>query len=333
LLQCAACSGIAGSFPRNNHGIAYSVCEISDARHETAGYEDVTTSDRVLGVLGLFTLEEPTWTVEDAAQHLGLAVSTAYRYFRSLSKAGLIVAVATGRYVLGPAVIQYDRQIRLHDPLTTAAQPIMKRLVTQVPAHTVTILCRLFRNQVMSVHQESAERPDFAISYERGRPMPLFRGAASKIILANMPLRTVKALFEQHSAKFAQANLGRNWQEAKERLRELRAAGVSITKGELDPGMCGISVPLLEATGSVIGSLSIVIPARHLEAQVLADITTQLKTAAQEICWALSLGTGAADSTSPQHTTMTPTPTLQRAKSRSKKPSRQSPATRRSVRA
>jgi DNA-binding IclR family transcriptional regulator len=256
----------------------------------------MTTSDRVLGVLGLFTLEEPEWTVEDAAARLGLAVSTAYRYFRSLSKAGLIVALATGRYALGPAIIQYDRQIRLQDPLTTAAQPIMKRLTGQLPPHTVTLLCRLFRSQVMCVHQESAGRPDFAISYERGRPMPLFRGAASKSILANMPLRAVKAVFQEHQTRFAQANLGRTWDEVKERLRELRSAGVSVTRGELDPGMCGIGVPVFETNGVVVGSLSVVIPAQHLEAQLLSDITQLLRSASEEVSWALSLRAGGTGS-------------------------------------
>jgi len=255
----------------------------------------MTTSDRVLSVLGLFSLERPEWTVEDAASELKLAISTAYRYFRSLTSAGLLVALETGRYVLGPAIIQYDRQIRLHDPLTKAAQPIMKRLTEELPAHTVTLLCRLFRDQVMCVHQEFHERPDFAISYERGRPMPLFRGAASKIILAHMPLRAIKALYEEHPTKFAQANLGRNWEEAKERLRALRTAGYCVTQGEVDPGMCGISVPILEASGSVTGSIGIVIPAHQLEPDLLDEVPTLLRKAAEEISWAMSLGSSAAN--------------------------------------
>ena len=250
----------------------------------------MTTSDRLLSVLGLFTIERPEWTIEDAANELGLAVSTAYRYFRSLSKAGLVVAFATGRYVLGPAIIQYDRQIRLRDPLATAAQPIMKRLTEQLPAHTLVLLCRLFRNQVICVQQESAERPEFAVSYERGRAMPLFRGAASKIILANMPLRTVKSLHGEHAAKFAQASLGKNWEEAKERLRALRNAGYSITQGELDPGMCGIAVPVFEPAGAVVGSLGMVIPARYLTPGFLTEAPQLLATATGQIHWALSLG-------------------------------------------
>lgn len=253
----------------------------------------MTTSDRVLGILGLFTVERPEWTVESAANQLGLTVSTAYRYFSSLSKAGLVVAHTTGRYVLGPAIIQFDRQIRLHDPLTLAAQPAMKHLTRELPTPMVALLCRLFGSQVICVHQEYAERPDYAVSYERGRPMPLFRGAASKIILANLPLRSVKALYDEDSARFSTAGLGKNWSEAKERLRALRSAGFSVTYGELDPGMCGIAVPLFEAQDTIVGSLGAVVPAQQLTPALLQQITTGLIEAAPGVCWALSLRTPA----------------------------------------
>jgi DNA-binding IclR family transcriptional regulator len=257
----------------------------------------MTTSDRLLSILGLFTVEHPEWTVEQAAGTLGLAVSTAYRYFRSLSKAGLIVAFTAGRYVLGPAIIQYDRQIRLRDPLTTTAQTTMKQLTEQMPAQAVVLLCRLFRNQVICVHQESARKPDFAFSYERGRAMPLFKGAASKVILANMPLRTVKSLHAEHGSKFAQAALGKNWEETKERLRALRNIGYTATQGELDPGMCGIAVPMFDPGGAIVGSLSIVIPVQHLTPKFLSETPQLLMDSAKQIHWALSLGSppGTAD--------------------------------------
>lgn len=259
----------------------------------------MTTADRLLNVLSLFTIEHPEWTVEEAAGELGLAVSTAYRYFRSLSKAGLIVAFSAGRYVLGPAIIQYDRQIRLRDPLTNAAQPTMKQLTKQMPVQTVILLCRLFRNQVICVHQESAHTPDFAFSYERGRGMPLFRGATSKVILANMPLRTVKALYAEQASKFAQAALGKNWDEARERLRTLRNTGYAVSQGEVDPGMCGVAVPLFDQSGAPVGSLSIVVPMRNVTPKFLKEAPQLLLEGAQQIHWTASLGSHEATDSKP----------------------------------
>lgn len=274
----------------------------------------MTTSDRVLSVLCLFTIEHPEWTVEEAADALDLAVSTTYRYFRSLNKAGLIVAFAAGRYALGPAIIQYDRQIRLRDPLTTSALPTMKQLTEQMPAHAVVLLCRLFRDQVICVHQESADKPDFAFSYERGRAMPLFRGATSKIILANLPLRAVKALYAEHAAKFAQASLGKTWEDTKERARAARNAGFMVTQSEVDSGMCGIAVPMFDPAGAVVGSLSIVLPVRHVTPKLLAEAPQLLKAGAEQIHWAVSLGAH-------ENSTGKPFASVSRAVNREAKPS------------
>lgn len=78
-------------------------------------------ADRALAVLGLFTLEEPVWTVEAVARRLGLSSSTAYGYVRSLVDAGLLVAARSGRYTVGPAVISLDRLTRRHDALGVVA--------------------------------------------------------------------------------------------------------------------------------------------------------------------------------------------------------------------
>src|ERR1700734_277276 len=86
----------------------------------------LTTSDRVLSAMALFTVENREWTVEAAATRLALPLTTMYRYFRSLADSGLIMTLATGRYVLGPAIMQYDRQMRYSDPLTLVARPIMQ---------------------------------------------------------------------------------------------------------------------------------------------------------------------------------------------------------------
>jgi hypothetical protein len=117
-----------------------------------------------------------------------------------------------------------------------------------------------------------------------------------------MPLRAVKALYGDHAGKFSQAEIGRSWDEVKDRLRALRAAGLSVTRGEVDPGMCGIAVPLFEAEAAIVGSLSVVIPLRHLDATRLQSISELLKAAAQETSWALSLGAGASGTPDPETT-------------------------------
>ena len=249
----------------------------------------VSTSDKLLLVFGLFTLEEPEWTVDAAAERLNLGTSTAYRFFKSLSDVGLISAFATGRYVLGPAIVQLDRQTRLLDPLIKVAQPIMKAVVAEIDVPGVLLLCRLFRNQVMCIHQEFLDRPSSVISYERGRPMPLYRGAASKAILAHLPARFVRSFHEAHRMEMSAAGFAPNWEGVKATLRRLRSNQVCVTAGELDTGMTGIASPLHNAEGAVDASLGFVMPDSEEGSGQVAVVSAALSSAATEIDARLAL--------------------------------------------
>lgn len=240
-------------------------------------------ADKLLAVLGLFSYEQPSWTIEDAAKSLRLGTSTTYRYFRSLADAGLIVALTAGRYVLGPAITQFDRQTRLLDPLITVAKPIMQHLLKQLSVDAVLLLCRLYKNQVMCVHQETRGNLMIAVSYERGKLMPLHRGAASKIVLANLSPRFVRRFYEENAADMTAVSLGKNWDEIKSSLRRIRSAGAVVTHAELDPGVVGVSVPLFNPDGSIIGSLGLVIPEGNSSDDVIERATTLMKFTANII--------------------------------------------------
>ncbi|MFY0108237.1 helix-turn-helix domain-containing protein, partial [Acinetobacter baumannii] len=96
----------------------------------------------------LFTLDRPAWTVERVAAALGVSASSAYRYVAVLTEAGLLTQAGGGSYVLGPALIQYDRQIQLTDPLLQAARPVMEGALQAAPPGSAVLLCRLFGETV-----------------------------------------------------------------------------------------------------------------------------------------------------------------------------------------
>ena len=219
------------------------------------------TADRVLGILRLFTVDRSEWTVDEAAQELGLSQSTAYEYVRSLVDSGLLIGSKTGRYVIGPAIIEFDRLTRIRDPFIFAARPVLERMTADLPPDTVGLLCRAYRLTVMCVDQFGRAPAESPVSYERGRPMPLFRGSASKIILAHMPRRKLRRYFDQFAAEVADAGMGGDWESFRATLRRLRAAGVCLTEGELDVGRVGVSAPVFSSEGDILGSIGVVLSA------------------------------------------------------------------------
>ena len=136
-------------------------------------------SERTLNILSLLTLERSIWSAENIAAQMGVSISSAYRSIARLEALGFLSAAKPGQYVLGPAIIQYDRQIQLTDPLLSASRQVMEQLAAFAPPGSVVLLCRAFGETVLCVHQVQGAGPPGRASYERGRPMPLFRGAAS----------------------------------------------------------------------------------------------------------------------------------------------------------
>ena len=238
-------------------------------------------SDRAIGVLKLFTLDRPEWTVEEAAETLGVSTSSAYRYFATLMEAGLLTAVTSGRYTLGPAIIQHDRQIQLTDPLLRAARPVMADIARFAPAGSTVLLCRVFRDTVLCVHEVAEADGRSRVSYERGRPMPLFKGATSKIILAHLPPRDLRRLYEAHRAQIAAAGLGDAWDMSRGEMARMRKAGHAVTHAEPDPERIGIAAPILDDGRRVLGSLGYVVA--DTEERASAQLAALAANGAREI--------------------------------------------------
>jgi DNA-binding IclR family transcriptional regulator len=221
--------------------------------------------------------------VEEAAENLGASVSTTYRYFKTLTKVGLLSPVSRAGYMLGPAIIELDRQIQMCDPMLRAARGVMADLIGYAPDQAIILLCRLFHDRVICVHQVFGRGPHEPVSYERGRPMPLFRGATSKIILANLPPHTLKLIFSQRADEIAAAGLGDNWDAFKRTLAALRRDGVCITKGEVDAGRLGIAAPIFGQERSILGSLTFVLTVAQADETRIARLNPLTVAGAREI--------------------------------------------------
>jgi DNA-binding IclR family transcriptional regulator len=241
------------------------------------------SGDRLLAALALFTIDRPQWTVEAAAAALGVSATTAYRYFKQLTAAGLISPVAGAGYTLGPAIIQMDRQLQATDPMLIAARAVMVDLIHHAPDGSTVLLCRLFHDRVMCMHQVMGRGPQSPVSYERGRLMPLYRGATAKIILAHLPTRTLKSLFAHHADEIRAAGLGNNLDDFRNAMATLRRAGVCISQGEIDIGRIGIGAPIFDREHAVLGSLSLVMASARTDEVVINRLVPIIAESARQI--------------------------------------------------
>lgn len=235
--------------------------------------------EKMLSMLDLFTEAAPIWSTDDLIRYMGNSRSTCYRYIKTLQGAGLIAAVGNGSYVLGPRLLELDRQIRLCDPLYTLAGSLLSALVEKT-GHSA-LLCTLYSQYVMCVRVEhDGVAPEGF--FDRGQKRPLFSGAASKIILAHLPIHQLKGLYLKHRKTIAAAGLGADWEGFRTRLRNIRQAGFCQTIGEFSPGIVGISSPIFNKEGKILGSIGIGASLAAFQRQNAQEIVDVVRQVAQD---------------------------------------------------
>src|SRR5690606_9934917 len=94
---------------------------------------------------------------------------------------------------------------------------------------------------------------------------PLYRGATSRVILANLPLAELERLWQRDGAAIAQAGYPSTFAGFLAELEPLRETKACTTHSEVDAGQAGIAVALFDGQ-KVLGSVSVVIPVSGLSA-------------------------------------------------------------------
>jgi len=215
----------------------------------------MSSPSRVFAILDLFTLEHPAWYTDEIIRTLGYTRPTGYRYVKELVEAGFLQKVAAGRYALGARIVMLDRQLRQTDPVLLAAAPLMHELAARTGFDAV--LSSMFSRQLVDTYHASADT-ELKLEYGRGRSRPLFQGGAPKVILAHLPRAQLVKLYEANASEVAAHGMGATWSAFRKGLAAIRKRGFYLSLGELEAGLGGAAVPLLDGDGDVMAALTLV---------------------------------------------------------------------------
>jgi DNA-binding IclR family transcriptional regulator len=216
----------------------------------------MSSSTRVFAILSLFSKERPVWQPDEINEALGYSRPTGYRYVKDLVDAGMLQKVSAGRYALGARIIELDYQLRQSDPVLLAAMPIMAPLAARSSFDAV--LSVLYAGpRVIDIHRASGET-NLELVYGRGRPRPMFRSGAPKVLLAGLPRAPLVKIYESHAAEIAQSGMGATWGEFRAYLTDVRRKGYYRSNGELQVGVGALAVPVLNDDDECLGALALV---------------------------------------------------------------------------
>jgi len=239
----------------------------------------MTKFSRIVDVLDLFSETDTLLSAEDIAEKLQVSRPTAFRYAKELNAAGFL-ANYSGRYSLGARIITLDYRIRQSDPVLKIAQKILRQISDETGCDA--IFCRMYNDEIINVHHEASNNP-VGVSFGRGRPLPLFKGSASKVMLAQLPTGKLKKLYDKYSVEPDVLEISSEWEEFRRHFAAIRKAGFYTSVHEIDTEVIGIAVPVYASGIGIIGAISLVMSAERLQMINPDGVVAVLKQRAEDI--------------------------------------------------
>ncbi|MFD0666677.1 IclR family transcriptional regulator [Ramlibacter sp. MAHUQ-53] len=229
-----------------------SVLSVADEQAAPGGAAAV---DRAISLLAAFRPGDKALTVTELSDRTRLYKSTVLRLLASLAHGGLLRRTAQGHWALGPEVSRlasiHAASFSLEDVVVPEMRALVARTQESVAFHVRQgdqrlVLFRVDSPQLLRDHVRA------------GDLLPLDRGAGGRVLMA--------------------------FSGAKGRLYEqVRRDGHVVVTGDRVPGLAGISAPVWDAAGELVGALTLTAPEQRLR----PAFTGELKASAARLTVAL----------------------------------------------
>ena len=179
-------------------------------------------------------------TLADLVERTGLSRATAHRIAVALELHGYAERDASGRFGIGPRVVELARSAP-HDTLEQAAGPVLEALSVQT--HESAQLYRRTgqtRRCVAAAERSSGLRDTVPV----GAELPMTAGSAAQVLLAWEPVTEAEPMLAH--ARFSAATLA-----------GVRRRGWAASVGEREAGVASVSAPVFGPDGRVVAAMSV----------------------------------------------------------------------------
>lgn len=234
-----------------------SIASIADEQAAPGGAAAV---DRAVSLLAAFRTGDKGLTVTELAERTRLYKSTVLRLLASLAHGGLVQKTPDGLWSLGAEVARlagiYAASFSMEDALLPEMRHLVERTQESVAFHVQQGEQRLVLLRVDS--------PQLLRDHVRvGDVLPLNRGAGGRVLMA--------------------------YTGAKGRIYDqVRADGYVMLTSDRIPGLVGISAPVWESSGKLVGALTLTAP----EQRVKPHFVNELRVSAEKLSATLGHKTG-----------------------------------------
>jgi len=241
----------------------------------------VPAVDRAIRILSLLRGREREMTIAEVTQATGWHKSSVHKLLVTLNDHGLLDRdPATKRYSLGVALSEYGRIALSGLDVRQAAKPFLKALVEYSGETAALSILRGIRMTLVDVEESPFE---VRVALVVGMNEPATVTSNGKALLAYLPEdRANQIIREAGLPAMTRKSITKSGRYRQD-LVGVRARGYAIDCGEYQDGITGISAPVLDSKGQVIGALSIAGPSFRMKRDKLRDYGKKCSESAAQL--------------------------------------------------
>jgi IclR family pca regulon transcriptional regulator len=240
----------------------------------------VEAVDRAARVLYALAARPVPSTLAEIAARAELTKPTAFRILSTLIAEGMAAQNAqTGAYRLGAEPLRLATNVLHAIPVRDFALPAMRAIRDSIKESVVLSLREGdFRYNVDSVEAENA----IGQAQQIGVPIPLYAGAASRVLLAGMESEELLSYLSRTTfARYSDATINDQTTLMAE-LARVRENGYAVSNGEFTAAGHAVAKAVRDASGRAIAALHVSVPRSRfsptVEARSVAALTSAIAT-------------------------------------------------------
>jgi DNA-binding IclR family transcriptional regulator len=218
-------------------------------------------------------------TAAELAQICGLNRTTAWRLLATLETNGMVERDLAQRYGVGYGAVALSRSPSGSASLVRIARPALERLA-DVTGNTVTLSVAR-REGVLAVDQIDPPDATLVLTYLT-QPLPVNATSTGKLLLARLSDEELDDVLIAPLEKLTEATVT-DPARLREIVAEVRRNGYAVTIGELEVGVNGISVAVVDGQDALVAILSVSDTDHRLPAQQLPSYVPAMRDAAETI--------------------------------------------------
>lgn len=218
-------------------------------------------------------------SLTEAAERVSLAVPTAHRFLRTLLSTGALDQTATGRYVVGSALLQLAQT----GPDTETPAAILDHHVCQLAAtlrETVHVAV-LDRDMVHYVAKAETQR-SLKMVTKVGTALEAYCTGVGKLLLAHQSADYVARYLGNGDLVALTPNTITNKDVMFRELQAIREQGYALDDEEFETGLRCVAAPIT-LNGTVVGALSCSAPSSRMGDEFLPTFLAATRRRAQMI--------------------------------------------------